>query len=238
MSVELLAAGSGAAGTAGTSSRSNGAAGWQQQLQRAQAAGWFCRSDQLPTGEATPDRSRAVDLQQRVAGGGPGSAGMGMKPASQPHVPSTFNVAKRLAPATALAPASAAAEMVVPSQVVDAARIASTMVPPGEAPAATRVARQTPRANALSEPQPAHGPAAEKPEPPAIRVHIEEGSQGLQFWLGLDGTPAEVAARAIGVAAELRRQCERAGLRLASVTCNGLPVAGDAPVPIRPREEP
>jgi len=72
----------------------------------------------------------------------------------------------------------------------------------------------------------------------APRIHIEEGPEGLRLWLGVDGTVAEVNARVSAVAAELRWHCERAGLRLAAITCNGVSLPASASRPVSAREEP
>ncbi|MDB5858699.1 MAG: hypothetical protein JWQ76_2388 [Ramlibacter sp.] len=235
MNIDLLNVG--AAGLAGPAVRPREATAWQQQLQRAQAAGWFCRSDRLPAGEAMPDRPSAQSLERPAGRGRQLDADFRSTPASRPLGTSTLVAASSLAAAQAPVATPDIAGVVAPMQAPASGHQVRATVIPGEEPLAARV-DSAPEATDLLEPRSTVPAAAAKGESPAVRVHIEEGPQGLQFWLGLDGTSADVAARASGLAAELRRQCERAGLLLANVRCNGLAVAGHAPAPIRSREEP
>jgi hypothetical protein len=159
--------------------------------------------------------------------------------ASPPLLPSLVAPSGRPDGAYTAALVRAAAIVVVQAQVAAAAGRGIPSLPTEcEMPLAARIESLTPEAVDLPELQPTQSLAAAKGASSPIRVHIEEGPLGVQLWLGLDGTPAEAAGRASAIAAELRRQCERAGIRLAGVTCNGLAVAGRAPVPVISREEP
>ena len=78
-------------------------------------------------------------------------------------------------------------------------------------------------------------PAAAAPAAP-VRVHVEDGPEGLRVWFGLAGEGPAMAARARILLAELRRECDSAGQRLALVVCNGetlfeMPADGDLPQP-------
>lgn len=58
----------------------------------------------------------------------------------------------------------------------------------------------------------------------SVRVHLEQGADGVAVWLGLDGTLLDVTDRAESALSELRRKLEASGQRLATVICNGLPM--------------
>lgn len=214
---------------------------WQQQLQRAQAAGWFCRSDGLAPRDAAAGRPVANGTGDLLAGGHRIHAASLAKPAAASHVHAALSLAmtgNRIAawnPAVvAIAYHSGATPQATPAgQPPELAISWATHLAPlvaQDGGSAQEAIPMDPRSLFES------APAQEGPAP--ARFHIEEGLHGLRVWLGVDGTAMEVAAQAGALAAALRRHCERAGLRLAEVTCNGLTVAGD-PVPqISPREEP
>ena len=64
--------------------------------------------------------------------------------------------------------------------------------------------------------------AATRPgEPAPLRLHVEQGADGLHVWIGADGDEAAVCAQAAAVLAELRRAEHLPALRLASLVCNG-----------------
>jgi hypothetical protein len=74
--------------------------------------------------------------------------------------------------------------------------------------------------------RPAGPPTVSMPTAPdgagSIRVHLEQGANGVAVWLGLDGTLLDVTDQAESVLSELRRKLEASGQRLATVICNGL----------------
>jgi hypothetical protein len=74
-----------------------------------------------------------------------------------------------------------------------------------------------------------HEPARE-PSTGAMRVHVENGPDGVSVWLGLDGDAAVVAARAAAILVELRRLSGPAP-RLANVVCNGATIYSDGAHP-------
>ena len=89
----------------------------------------------------------------------------------------------------------------------------------------------------LAAPPPAPTPPAsdESPSPPrenereaervTLRIHVQAASgEGLKVWLGIDGDPTLVAQRASAAVADLRRNLQFPGGRIAAVVCNGVPV--------------
>jgi hypothetical protein len=66
-----------------------------------------------------------------------------------------------------------------------------------------------------------------EPSAAAMRVHVENGPEGVTVWLGLDGDAAVVAARAAAILLELRRLSGPAQ-RLVNVVCNGTTIYTDA----------
>lgn len=63
-------------------------------------------------------------------------------------------------------------------------------------------------------------PAAAEPPPP-VRVHVDWQGQAAHVWLGVD---REQLPNLPGLLRQLEQRLQAAGLRLASVTCNGRPV--------------
>ncbi|HSV79498.1 MAG TPA: hypothetical protein VLK85_09875 [Ramlibacter sp.] len=88
---------------------------------------------------------------------------------------------------------------------------------------------------AVPEASPAHLPdlTPASGHEPGPRVHVEQDSQGLRIWLGLDGAHHEVNARAVALVGELRRELSGQPQRLASIVCNGATVYALAPPALR-----
>lgn len=55
----------------------------------------------------------------------------------------------------------------------------------------------------------------------SVRTHSQWTPDGLQLWLGMDGTAQQVATRAAAVVQELQRALQAQGQRLSRVVCNG-----------------
>jgi hypothetical protein len=213
------------------------AGSWQQQFQCAQAVGWFCRSEALSWGEKAAHPSTAHPCPPRPPAGPRTQAGIGAvstrgsppvasASCARAHEPSgTSGSGPRQTESHSLAARGATpCECVTPHlalSAADSARVEQS-VPDLDHPEAA------PRLQA----------AAKQDGPSAPRIHIEEGPRGVHLWLGIDSTLAEVNARASAVAAELRWHCERAGLRLAAITCNGVSIPTGASRPVSQREEP
>lgn len=195
---------------------------WQQQLRRAHAAGWFCRSDRL-SAEASTVPTRWESSAQRVAANAAGTQ-TSMRSsflAEPPRLLSPLAVAgflgNRAPAATPLVRESSFSTQVaaqVSWPVLEAAPVSTN--------AEIERVLLVPAETFAEEVQPAACCPPDRQEGSPIRVHVEQGADGLHLWLGIDGVPAEVAVRAVAVAAELRSECERSGLRLAAVVCNGV----------------
>ena len=95
------------------------------------------------------------------------------------------------------------------------------LVAPGSGRADFDPVRATGSVGEVDEQGPGRAVSFARPEGEAIRVHIEEGLDGLHLWLGIDGVPGETTARAAAIAAELRYACKCSGAQLAVVVCNG-----------------
>lgn len=65
-----------------------------------------------------------------------------------------------------------------------------------------------------------------------VRWHVEHSGQGVAVWLGIDGSPEEVAQLLLPLLQELQRGLSQGGLRLARVVCNGRTVLDAAESPL------
>jgi hypothetical protein len=74
------------------------------------------------------------------------------------------------------------------------------------------------------EPQRAANAHAPEASDDPVRVHVESGQGEVAVWLGIDGTPDFIAARAAALLSELRHELASTGRRLAVFVCNGKPV--------------
>ena len=55
----------------------------------------------------------------------------------------------------------------------------------------------------------------------SMRVHLQWTADGVQLWLGMDGTSRQIETHLGILLPELERALSARGLRLARVTCNG-----------------
>ena len=63
--------------------------------------------------------------------------------------------------------------------------------------------------------------AAEKHQSPGPRVYAQWSATGVELWLGMDGTAAQVGFQAAALMASLERSLREQGQRLVRVVCNG-----------------
>lgn len=68
---------------------------------------------------------------------------------------------------------------------------------------------------------------------PPVRIHVQPHAEGLQVWLGMDGTPQRIQEQLELLLPELDRALAARGSRLLRVICNGQPV-WTAPSPANP----
>ncbi|MCG2594955.1 hypothetical protein LZ009_19425 [Ramlibacter sp. XY19] len=204
---------------------------WQQQMQQAQAAGWFCRSDHLSGEAASLPAQRPTETG--TATGGAMAKRASVRPVSPAHarpVPSSAGPGRT--PAGLALPGMPHA--MAPRMAPEFAATSSQRPP--HPPLVSAQADGEPFEAVLAGPDCADERRAvstfrDPAEQASVRVHMEQGPDGLHLWLGLDGAAAETHARAAAVAAALRAEYARSGLRLAAVTCNGVCL------PLSPRKD-
>jgi hypothetical protein len=83
--------------------------------------------------------------------------------------------------------------------------------------------------------RPAEGKERESERAP-VRLHVQAvPADGVRVWLGIDGDAALVAQRASVAVADLRRNLQSGGERIASIVCNGVALDPRAPSSPPPR---
>ena len=210
--------------------------GWQLEMEKAQTRQWFHGA----IGEGADVKD---DARPRPPAGGTelsrDGGGHGTQPQAAPARSASVLVGATAAAAPAPAPLQA-----LRNSAEAATRPASTT---SDALAWRAALQVRPGATAaLQRTAPAiHAEAATGTEakPADVRLHVEEGTDGLRVWFGLAGDGAAVAARAGALLAELRRECSAGGQRLALVVCNGEtlfeePVDTPAPIVFPHPQEP
>ena len=98
-----------------------------------------------------------------------------------------------------------------------------------QVPGGAWIAPRSPVVDAEAPPEdPAHRLARALPElhnqdssDTNMRVHLEAGEGEVSVWLGIDGDPTLVAARACAFFSDLRRDLAFTGHRVAALVCNG-----------------
>jgi hypothetical protein len=201
--------------------RAGDARGWNQHLQRAQAAGWFCRSDRIG-GASIPVK------QAEVVAHGIAPRGTRTQTTLLALLPTRSRLTAQPTAAVdrpaSLAVTSLRGSVDLPATTRDAAplvRREPVVLPAAAGTDGARIWAPAARPH-VDEARPAGPLSSARQDDQSIRVHIEGDADQLHLWLGIDGLPAEIGARAAALAVELRSDCERAGVRLASIVCNGV----------------
>jgi hypothetical protein len=196
---------------------------WHKEMEHQQAGAWLK--------PAAPAPAARTAWQER-----PGTTARAAAPAA-PEKP---------APATTLAERRADLVSALPRPTASAATPVSLPPAAGARPAALRAMAQVlyaavpgeavrigTRRRGAPPPGPASGgedafrpadPCAASLDGPRqpVRLHVQWGDTGAALWLGLD---AAFADQAPAIARQLQRALADAGMRLASVTCNGAELA-------------
>jgi hypothetical protein len=212
--------------------------GWQLEMEKAQTRQWFhgaIGQGADVKGDARPRPPAGGELAGN--GGGCGA----QPPSTQAGSPdgSTLPGGDARAAAQALAPVQA-----LPGSASASSRAAATTSDAMAWRAALQV--RPAAATALQRPvaaAPAEAATPAETKPVDVRLHVEEGPDGLRVWFGLAGDGPAVAARAEALLAQLRRECSAGGQRLALVVCNGEtlfeePVDTPAPIVFPHPQEP
>lgn len=181
------------------------AAAWQRVLQQADQARWFLGAS--PTPPAKPHGAgplfRAAGLTEplldaRVIASGPIEG-------SQCSTAAGGMAGKRQALPLSVRPCTEGGTP--PRAPIPGLPLHATMEPPDSAPSKDHASTHPSR------------PRMEAPT--SLRIHLETTQNGLRVWLGVDGSPDLVAARAAALSAEIRRHTAQAGVRLSTIVCNG-----------------
>lgn len=219
-------------------------ADWQRELQQARQLAWFpgplearAAAQDGAFGSGDPcGVAVAADAADASAAPGPATAAVRRGPASPRPA---LHAAALPVGTTAVAPVATGSDGLAAAAAGGDPRATGTSPvvapcigagPPAVTSAPARIAGAAP------VPLPARPQRADPG--PAIRIHLEQGPQGLVVWLGMDGDAAgrtAPAAAAAAVVAELRRTLAAAGQPLTAVICNGSTIAEGAGTGTRSR---
>ena len=203
---------------------------WQQHLEQAQAAGWFCRADRLQTARTEPAVTPAAWQSAATPANVP-APGAGTEARADVAVDgqSAQRVGER--DSTSM-PLSRGQQVNSEDRHFQSEACATSAAAP--TCTSNRASLPSRRVSEVKTAQESLSSCVTQ-ERARLRLHVEADLVGLHVWLGLEGTTSEVAARAASLAPQVRASLERSGARVASVTCNGTPLYSCA---VPAREEP
>lgn len=196
---------------------------WRGHLEKAQAAGWFCRSDALDARVSRQGRDAAACAASRR---------------DPPIAPVLRGRAAPGAAATAV-PNSAHVAEGDPGLSADGLRVPGEALAPAEPvndgccsdlPALARMRPEATPARTWREAIARWSPPMRQAPESALSLHVQQDSSGAQVWLGIPGQPDQVDGLAAAVLMALRRELAVAGVPLRRVVCNGMLVYASQPV--------